>query len=1188
MKNPAKMSNDFDKMLLFSRRGFMQGAVALGSAAMLAGCSKDDSDTVIVPGGESDTTPVEPTAPVERFYGSSGHNCGGRCITRAEVSKGKIQRFLTDESKYTTDGLYLDPESRNFPQTRSCARCRGYRYRLYHTGRLLYPLKQTKKRGDLTGFERITWEQALTEIAAKHKKVVDKYTVDGIYSIYAWGAATGAFQGASGGPLGAGGAGGAGGAALRYMGGAQSSFFGSYSTHQYRYFGTYYTGIDEGSYAFDGVANANSIAKYTNTVIHWGNNAPSTANPVSYSHIRGAEDMKKRDPNAKIYFVGPEFVDGGVTIADEWVVSKPYTDPALIAGMLYHMLDNTFNLTDGSLKSNPWLDIDYLDTMVYGFFDSPAYSITQATGAIDATVAQTGDRFVSAVPPGRSYCSWLLGDNANAKTYGALGASTNYTAKQFAAGADMPRWATCSYSAASSTQYKTKQDFKTPKTPAWASAITGVPVLKIEELAERFIKNAPVLSTWSGGQQKQADGIANLYAVEALQIITKNAGATGAGFKWSNYMGPSIVKDPMITPTAGSGYQGIGANPPRTSDAAYLAQGKTYMVNKQKAAASCTAWHTAIKMCYMDELKQGGYTAKYVPNWDISGARTGDGNVYWDDGGTKTFVTWKRNDDGTIKTYSDGTGTYYDWEGRTGADGSPAAHTGTPRIAGIRLMYNSGGNIFLNQHENVNDSRDMLECLPLNNGDADTFCLVSFDNFMAPSPRWSDYVLPAATSWEQQDIMAPSCGNNFYIPQVITPPGESKPTWDFANDLLKTFEKIEPKAAGAATDFTGTIPNQTVEAIIKKQFQTVALIPVSQLYGKTWDEYVKNPIVPVKFDDFKDPSMGTKPAMDGYKQHVADGKLLSDPYIKTSAWGSDYANCIRTNDALDDKPADNGTGYGNQYAITTDAPMASMRYQVYSPVLTWQYVNKFSKWHGWLYGKTDAQGNSLMGQQHKDIEGDRIVIEIPVYYAYEDYFMEAYGFTSQSQLTGAGLTYLLTTTHDRYRSHSSMAENPLMRELTHRVPGQDSKDHYKQGNDYGDYAMPPSQAFAVNGSGTYPVLNRTINPDGTVDTANKDIASYTEIWMNKAEGETMGLKDGDLVQVENPIGAVRCVARLTMRCAKGFVGLHQGCWFDPREIGGKTVDVGGCCNSLMASQPSRIDHGNGQQSAMVKINKVTE
>ena len=94
-------------------------------------------------------------------YGTSTHNCGGRCIIRAQVTPdGRIVRFLTDETKYAYDGTSIDNNHPNTTQARACARCRAYKGRLYHPGRLKYPLKQTKERGDISGFQRITWEQA--------------------------------------------------------------------------------------------------------------------------------------------------------------------------------------------------------------------------------------------------------------------------------------------------------------------------------------------------------------------------------------------------------------------------------------------------------------------------------------------------------------------------------------------------------------------------------------------------------------------------------------------------------------------------------------------------------------------------------------------------------------------------------------------------------------------------------------------------------------------------------------------------------------------------------------------------------------------------------------------------------------------------------------------------------------------
>jgi len=1119
------------KKLTLSRRAFMKASSAIIGSAVVIGCEKSSGEPIFLDGdgnGGGETT--DPTN-YERFYGSGTHNCGGRCVSVAEVSNGRIARILTDENTHTSDGTYLDKESRNFPQTRVCSRCRAYRYRLYHPGRLLYPLKQTKKRGDLSGFVRITWDKALKELATKHKNVIDEYGVDGIYSLYATGSDAGNLQGASGGPLGTGNTGDERGVALRYMGGAQNRYFGSYSAHQWQYLADKYVGIDGTN------TNSNSIAKHTKNIVLWGDNAMSTRNNNAMVYVKGIQDMKERDPDAKVYYVGPYFSDGGVTLADEWLVSKPYTDPALVAGMVYHMLDNTFDLTTGELKPDAWLDVDYLDTLVYGFFDSPAYSITELTGVIDAT----GDRDVPAVPTGKSYCSWVLGNNTKAKTYADT--ATNYTAKQLTTiDNNFKRWASCSYDASASTIYKTKQDFKKPKTPEWASAITGIPADAIKRLAEVYAKGGPIASTWSGGMQKQADGVISLFAVEALHVITKNVGTTGAGFFW--YIGANVVADPKA----------LKVTVPRT-----YTLGGTVVHNDKKASASCTAWHTAIKMAYADELKAGGYDAKYIPNFKQGTKKTS--NVYWDDAGTKTFIQWRRDTEGKIKTYTDVAGDiFFDWEGRTGTTGNANAHDGTPVYSGIRLMYNSGGNIFINQHENSNDSRQMLESLKLNNyADADTFCLMSFDNFMSATPRWSDYVLPATTSWEQQNIITPRSGSSFYTPQVSTPPGESKPAWDFANELLKAYEKIDTSAAGAAIDFTGGKANQTVEAIVKKEFNKGTVDVDSPYFGMSWNDYLKNPYLPAKPNDDTLPPLLHKFVMDNYKGLTSSDKA-DKPFITTT-------NKVATNEVATG-------GYGNEFSNIDTAPKSAWRFQVYSPVLVWQYENKFSKYHGYL---PVAQ----RGQQHTDIEGNKFVLEIPLYYAYQDYFMEAYG--GEDKI--ADLPFVMTTTHSRYRSHSSFAENPLLRELSHRVPGRGANGKFKPANDYNNYSMSP-KAFTVNKVGEYPELSETIKADGTVDAANKDIASYNEIFMNEADAKDSGILDGDLVEISNPIGIVRCVARLTARCSRGFVDLHQGSWYDPREINGKTVDVGGNANTLMASQPSRVDHGNGQQSAMVKIIKV--
>jgi anaerobic selenocysteine-containing dehydrogenase len=252
----------------------------------------------------------------------------------------------------------------------------------------------------------------------------------------------------------------------------------------------------------------------------------------------------------------------------------------------------------------------------------------------------------------------------------------------------------------------------------------------------------------------------------------------------------------------------------------------------------------------------------------------------------------------------------------------------------------------------------------------------------------------------------------------------------------------------------------------------------------------------------------------------------------------------------------------------------------------WNYENTLNRWLEY-YRQT---GRATAGQHNTDFEGDPIVLPLlGIYYDYHDYYMEAYG-NNPAKLTD--LPFLMTTTHSGYRIHSSNSENPMTRELCHRVPGRNAKGKFKSGNDYGYYAMGPAQSTVPGELENHSYLASAIEPDGTVKPENKDIASYSEIWINETDGkEIIGIEDGDLVLVENPIGAVLCVAHLSKRNARGYVDLHQGNWYDPRagipnSYGHATVDVGGNCNTLMASQPSRMDHGNGQQSAMVKISKV--
>lgn len=1133
-----------------SRRSFMKGAVALGAMASVYGCSKDSGSDIIYGGG---TVTVDGITSDDLYYtetptyryGTSAHNCGGRCIIKAQVTPDRrIVRFLTDESDYTGNGVEstskpIDVQHRNAPQFRACARCRAYKGRLYHPGRLKYPLKQTKKRGDVTGFERISWSQALREIAQRKNAIQNKYGNETVHAIYACGNIYSVYQSASYGGVFA--SNDQVSPALRLLGGA-TGYTSDYSFHQVSYAGGWYGLAWNGFNTGNDISinpTADTVALHNTDVVLWGSNTPTTHNPVAYSWVKSMEEMRAR--GGKVWFIGPEFSEIGIAQADEWIQIKPYTDTALVLGMLHYMITKTVD-TDGTIhKGQGYLDLDYIDTMVYGFFDSPEYYLNTTDGTISLTNPSDGSIKIEKVPDGKSLSAYILGSTDDRLVQAKYG-NSNYTATQF--GAATPRnKAVCSYTSASATpSFAYKSHFAEAKDPEWASKITGVPADKIIELAEVYLNSdRRIWNEWAGGLQKQAEGVTGIMAIQTLCILTKVWGYKGGGFM-----------NQAITPSR-------TANANQLTDAEIQANVKWGEVAAMRAhpQPSVAQWHNAIKAAFGDELYTNGYRPDNIADWDYEEGgekRTAKGHAYLDDGGVKALVN--RNESyrlGSLQTYTgDDGGTYYDYDGRTSGTGAT--------YAGFRFILNTGGNIPVNQHPNCSDLAKMYEYLPSfghANGfnvesEADSFCLVTFDNFMSPSARYSDYVLPAKTTWEQEDFkyLDQSNNTNLYIDDVIPGPGESKSTWDFARDFIAACD-------GDVAKFTGGDATTTFKDVVMKAFATKSAAGVGPYAGKTWEEFLEKPFITPEYNTTYE--QFTKSALRTNLESYLGGNKQA-AFVKEAA--GYYVDCAT---------AGNHYGFGSDgYSKPDECYKTAYRFMVYMPQLVWCYENAYSKWHGHL-------PKEERGQKNIDIDGDPIVYPIIMYYDYQDYFAEAYG-VDRSELTRENGYFLLTTTHDRFRAHSSQAENPFLRELTHRTKG----GALYSGNDSGAYAV--SNGLNAEGYETFPALNTLIGEDGQPVAGAENRASYADIWVN--DEDFKDYKDGDLVKVYNNVGAVYCTIRKTARCVPGYVGLHQGCWYDPRTINGQTVDVGGNCNTIMASRPSRYDHGNAAQSAMVKIEPV--
>jgi anaerobic dimethyl sulfoxide reductase subunit A len=91
----------------------------------------------------------------------------------------------------------------------------------------------------------------------------------------------------------------------------------------------------------------------------------------------------------------------------------------------------------------------------------------------------------------------------------------------------------------------------------------------------------------------------------------------------------------------------------------------------------------------------------------------------------------------------------------------------------LRAAYNLGGN-YLCQGSDVRKSLRALSSLEL---------VVSHEQFLTPTARWSDVVLPATTFLEREDIVFPEGNFLFYSRQAIEAVGQARDDYDILRDL---------------------------------------------------------------------------------------------------------------------------------------------------------------------------------------------------------------------------------------------------------------------------------------------------------------------------------------------------------------------------------------------------------------------
>lgn len=302
-----------------TRRSFAKWSAAVGGSAALVGG---------VGLAAHQSAHAEQQAGEEWVTAACWHNCGGRCLLRAQVADGVVKKIESDT---------FSDENEDMTQLRACTRGRAKRQQILGPDRLKYPMK--RKNWEPGGGDRqlrgkdswvqISWDEALDIIASETKRIKEKYGNKAILSPPGNGALN-----LSSWEIGR---------TLSLYGGYMP-VWGTTSWGALPLPGTHMQGVVVG-----GVHDRMSVRK-SKLIVLWGANpAWSSAGTPTYHYIQA------KRAGAKIIMVDPFYSPSATALADEWIPVRPGTDAALLIGMAHHMITNDLH------------DQEFLDKYAVGF-----------------------------------------------------------------------------------------------------------------------------------------------------------------------------------------------------------------------------------------------------------------------------------------------------------------------------------------------------------------------------------------------------------------------------------------------------------------------------------------------------------------------------------------------------------------------------------------------------------------------------------------------------------------------------------------------------------------------------------------------------------------------------------------------------------------------------------------------------
>ena len=111
---------------------------------------------------------------------------------------------------------------------------------------------------------------------------------------------------------------------------------------------------------------------------------------------------------------------------------------------------------------------------------------------------------------------------------------------------------------------------------------------------------------------------------------------------------------------------------------------------------------------------------------------------------------------------------------------------------GIKMILNLAGNVLINQHSDINRTKEILE--------DESLCefIVCSDLFLTSSAKYADIVLPATSMFEGENIVTPWNQGNYigFSNQIVEPVGESRFEFEWLFEIAKNLGLEEAFACG--------------------------------------------------------------------------------------------------------------------------------------------------------------------------------------------------------------------------------------------------------------------------------------------------------------------------------------------------------------------------------------------------------